>query len=140
MNLTDVQQAERGIGFFETFLKRLHKYDEYRIEARLEAVQAIGKAAAETRAWTQALLQRSEGQNVPDRGQEISELWATASNKIAKFDTLLSYECMVKAYGWRTGTWDNPEYAVIPRRVEEVHAQAMELIRKYQPFLGNGIR
>lgn len=60
--------------------------------------------------------------------------------KIAEFDTDLAYECMVKAYGWRTGKWNNPEYAVIPRRVEEVYAQAMELIREYQPFLGRGTR
>ena len=140
MNLPEIQSVERGINAFGRFLSRFSNYDQHRLDARLEAVQAIGTAAGETRAWTEALRQRSDGQDVADRGPEISDLWFRASSKIAKFDTDLAYECMVKAYGWRTGKWNNPEYAVIPRRVEEVHAQALELIREYQPILGKGIR
>lgn len=140
MNLSEIQSAERGINAFGRFLSLFSSYDQHRLDARLEAVQAIGTAAGETRAWTDSLRQCSDGQDVADRGPEISELWFRASRKIAKFDTYLAYECMVKAYGWRTGKWNNPEYAIIPRRVEEVHAQAMELIREYQPILGKGIR
>lgn len=138
MNVLDIKNAERGISFFDRFLSRFSEFDEHRLEARLDAVEAIGKAAMETRAWTEEL--RREGEGVADRGQEISDLWLTASRKIARFDTALAGECIVKAYGWRTGKWDNPEYAIIPRRVEEVHAHALKLIKEYQPFLGKVLR
>ena len=140
MHESEIQRAEKGIGYFLKFLNLFSKYDDYRLEARLDAVEAIGKAAAETRAWTKELRQRSDGQEVTDRGPEISLLWAAAARKIAKFDPELSAECMVKAYGWRTGKWNNPEYQLIPRRVEEVHAQALALIKEYQPILGKSTR
>ena len=138
MDVADIKHAERGIGFFGRFLSRFADYDRYRLDARLEAVRAIGVAAMETRAWTEELRERSK--DVVDREGEISGLWLDASEKIAQFDTALAEECMVKAYGWRTGKWDNPEYEMIPRRVEEVHAQAMQLIRDYEPLLGKSMR
>lgn len=138
--MINIEQTARGISFFGRFLSLLPNFDNHRLEVRLDAVHAIAEAAMETRAWTEELRLRSDGQDVIDRGSEISDLWLRASRKIALFDTALANECMVKAYGWRTGTWDNPEYAIIPRRVEEVHAQAMELIREYQPLLGPSMR
>lgn len=140
MNPVDIHAAESGLNAFQRFLTLFSSYDQHRLSARLEAVQAIGTAAAETRAWTETLRQRDDGEEVVDRSSEISDLWHRASEKIARFDTKLAYECMVKAYGWRTGKWNNPEYAIIPRRVEEIHAQAMELIHEYQPMLGKGTR
>lgn len=140
MSPFDIEMAEKGLGSILQFLKSLFTYDQYRLDTRLEAVEAIGKAAGETRAWTEELRKRSKDQEVPDRGPEISELWYQASRKIAHFDNNLAMECMIKAYGWRTGRWDNPEYEIIPRRVEEVYAEAMALIKEYKPFLGKKAR
>ena len=140
MDAIVIERAERGLGFFERFLRRIANYDEYRLDKRLEAVEAIGKAAGETRAWTEELRKHRDGDGVVDRGPEISELWNNASRKIAQFDAQLAEECLVKAYGWRTGKWDRPEFAAIPRRVEEVYAEAMRLIGEFQPLLGKATR
>ena len=140
MDSADITQVEHSLGFVGRFLNRFGKFDNQRLDARLRAVRAIGKAAAETRAWTE-VLRRNVGQDdIDDRGPEISQLWNEAATEIARFDTALAQECLIKAYGWHTGKWNNPEYEIIPRRVEEVYAEAMRLIKDYESFLGKTIK
>jgi hypothetical protein len=132
--LVEVQEAEKGLSAFGRFLQWIKKNDRLGYEDRVAAVSSVLAAAIKTRQYLRdkAAITQNE---MWERENEISSLWLAASQQVGRFDKKLGEECLVKAYGWGTGVWDHPSFEIVPRRVEEVLANALRLNREYAPIL-----
>ena len=117
----------------------IKKNDLREFEGRERVLNSTIKACIETRRLTKALKAgASETENNID-GAAVSQLWLDASREMAKFDATVANEFALKAYGWSTGIWGDPNFEKVPRRVEEILAEAMELRESFQPILAKKI-
>jgi hypothetical protein len=135
------KEAVKGISAFGNFLSWIKDNDKKGLEDRLVAVLAVKVAAIKARQYTRRLrsgveLTDDEKFDFEDR---ISTLWGSAATEISRFDKKLGEECFIKAFGWGTGNWNDPAFDVVPRRVEEVLADAMKLTREFEAALSEDV-
>jgi hypothetical protein len=133
----DVKDTATKLGLFQRFVRMIKDNDEKGLEDRVAAVTAVFLAAIETRQYVEKLKNNMIPLETDQQTAEtrISELWYAASRQMWKFDKILAEECIIKAFGWGTGNWNDESFAIIPRRVEEVYADALKLLKEYQPLL-----
>lgn len=135
----EVLQAIKNLDEFFNIISRIKKNDIRGIEGREEVLDAVIRACIETRRYTSALSEGNDISSTGLHGGDISELWLSASTKMARFDPTVANEYVIKAYGWSTGHWDHPDFKEVPRKVEAILAEALELRKSFQPILTNKV-
>ena len=116
-------------------LKNLVGIEQHRLAERKKAARAIIEACVATRLLTQALENGNESSNDGKINvHTVSDLWGEAADLIAPFSPETYEELWVKAYAWRTGQWDHDafENSPVPRKVEEIMAEALKIVPAYQ--------
>jgi hypothetical protein len=122
MNPEQVLAGLRGVADFLAWLMTAGERDE---RARSDAISAVSEAARKTKRYLDDL---ASGQPEDfSRADEISALWSNASSKIAYLNPNLANECEIKAYGWGSRSWNDDAFTIVPRKVEEVLADALKL-------------
>ena len=94
------------------------------------AIHAIVNAAAETKNYATALTASSDKRDVPDRADELSELWKKAGALVAVIDSDLATHCDVKAYGWKTRWVSEEAYQHLIKNVDDIFDRAIALRRE----------
>lgn len=130
-----IDSVGKVLGGFAKFLIWIKGNDRKGIDERLAAVTAILFAATKTRQYTDSRTKKLSQKEKYEFETSISEAWGAAAREVIRFNRKLGEECLVKAYGWGSGVWDDPKFDIVPRKVEEVYADALKLLRDYQTIL-----
>ena len=125
----------KALGNALNFVRHLKQNDLRGYEDRAAAVSAIVTACLATRNLADALKAGEDTSVDGFNRTDVAELWFTAARLIGRFDTALYQEFQIKGYAWATDVWDDPEYPTLPRKVEEILADALDVMAAYQPVL-----
>ena len=132
--IEEFDRAAKALGNVLEWLRGLRSREREELAARAATVSAILSACIATRQLVDALSQGKDTTADGINAYAVGELWTNAANLVVRFDTKLFEEFALKAYGWQTGQWDHIAFqkSPVPRQVEEILAEAISLVVRYQ--------